>query len=239
MVILVSVNGTHLITLLDSGSTHNFIDNTAASRAGVMLAGWSDLRVAVTNGEKLVSSGCYRDMAMPVHKEHFQINCYDLPLGSFDLVLGVQWLESLGPIPWDFWWGTLAFVCNGHRVLWTAATSGSTPPPPPSLLATKGEIMEELLLEFTPLFQEPSGLPPHRIGPTTSTSFPGQHRMRCGRIATHTHKRPSSNGSARPWCIALSSALALSPSRHMYSLSRNLMTHGASVWITGHSMSTR
>jgi hypothetical protein len=31
---------------------------------------------------------------------------------------------------------------------------------PQSLLAAKGEIMEELLLEFAPLFQEPSGLPP-------------------------------------------------------------------------------
>jgi hypothetical protein len=56
----------------------------------------------------------------------------------------------------------MAFVRNGHRVLWTAATLSSTPPPPPSLLATEGEIMEELLLEFTALFQEPSELLPSR-----------------------------------------------------------------------------
>jgi hypothetical protein len=58
----------------------------------------------------------------------------------------VAWVDPL-----DFRRGTLVFVRNGYRVLWTAAVSGSTPPPPPSLLATEGEIMEVLLLEFTPL----------------------------------------------------------------------------------------
>jgi predicted aspartyl protease len=52
MVILVSINGVHLIALLDFGSTHNFIDNTKASRAGVTLAGLGGLCVAVTNGDK-------------------------------------------------------------------------------------------------------------------------------------------------------------------------------------------
>jgi hypothetical protein len=102
MAILVSVNDAHLITLLDLGSTHNFIDNTTTSRAGVTLARLSGMRIAVANGDKLVSSGCCHHMAMMVHGEQFHIDCYGLPLGSFDMVLGVQWLESLGPILWDF-----------------------------------------------------------------------------------------------------------------------------------------
>jgi hypothetical protein len=108
MAILISINGAHLIALLDSGSNHNFIDNTAASRAGVTLVGLSGLHVVVANSDRLVSSGCYRDKAMTVHGELFHIDCYGLPLGSLDMVLGVQWLESLGLILWDFRWGTLA-----------------------------------------------------------------------------------------------------------------------------------
>jgi hypothetical protein len=158
--ILVSINGAHLIALLDSGSTHNFIDNTTASRAGVTLVRLSSLHAVVANGDKLVSSGCCHNMEIMVHGEHSRIDCYDLLLGSFDMVLGVQWLESLRPILWDFWRGTMAFVCNGHRVLWTAAASDSIPPPPLSLLSTTGELMDELLQEFSPLLQEPSGLPP-------------------------------------------------------------------------------
>jgi hypothetical protein len=51
MAILFSINSAQLITLLDSGLTHNFIDNTAASKVGVTLAGLSGLRIAVANGD--------------------------------------------------------------------------------------------------------------------------------------------------------------------------------------------
>jgi hypothetical protein len=47
-----------------------------------------------------------------------------LALGSFDMVLDVEWLEALGPILWDFGSRTMGFVCNGHRILWSAADSG-------------------------------------------------------------------------------------------------------------------
>jgi hypothetical protein len=78
MAILVSVNDAHLITLLDLGSTHNFIDNTTTSRAGVTLARLSGMCIAVANGDKLVSSGCCHHMAMMVHGEQFHIDCYGL-----------------------------------------------------------------------------------------------------------------------------------------------------------------
>jgi hypothetical protein len=47
----------------------------------------------------------------------FHNDCFSLRLGSFDIVLGVQWWESLGPILWDFEKRTMAFVRNGHQVL--------------------------------------------------------------------------------------------------------------------------
>jgi hypothetical protein len=94
----------------------NFIDNTAASRACVILAAQHGLRVTVANGDKLPASGCCRNLAIAIHGEKFRVDCYGLPLGSYDMVLGVQWLESLGPILWDFRHDTLAFVQNGHRV---------------------------------------------------------------------------------------------------------------------------
>jgi hypothetical protein len=52
-----------------------------------------------------------------VGDEVFSINCYGISLASYDMVLGVHWLESLGPILWDFSRRTIAFVRDGHRVL--------------------------------------------------------------------------------------------------------------------------
>jgi hypothetical protein len=109
----------------------------------------------MANGDHITSPDYCHDLCVVIGGEPFDNDCYGLALGSFDMVLRVHWLESLGPILWDFGRRTLAFVRNGHRVLWfTMAT--------PSLLAAFADIMFELLAHFVPLFEEPSGLPSTR-----------------------------------------------------------------------------
>jgi hypothetical protein len=119
----------------------------------------------VANGDRVTSPGCYRDLSVSIGNEQFIINCYGLSIGSYNMVLGVQWLESLGPVLWDFASRTIAFVCNGHHVLWTAVGS---PTPSPCLAAVSTDLMEDLLQNFASLFDTPTGLPPpwdhqHRI----------------------------------------------------------------------------
>jgi hypothetical protein len=155
----VIINAVALTALLDSGSTHNFIDTDAATRAGLQLAPRGDLRVAVTNGDRISSLGSYCNISISIGGEVFIIDCYGLALGAYDMVLGVQWLESLGPILWDFSRRTMAFVRHGHRVLWQTAKTQSASP---VLMAADVDLMGDLLDNFTDLFVEPSGLPPPR-----------------------------------------------------------------------------
>jgi hypothetical protein len=54
--------------------------------------------VVVANGDRIDSPGCCRDIDIAIGGELFRIDCYGLSLGSYDMVLGVQWLESLRPI---------------------------------------------------------------------------------------------------------------------------------------------
>jgi hypothetical protein len=84
----------------------------------ILLAEQTSLRVAAVNGDRLTSPGYCRRLPIFIHDECFFIDYYGLALGSYDMVLGVQWLESLSPIPWDFSQRTLAFVCDGHHVVW-------------------------------------------------------------------------------------------------------------------------
>jgi hypothetical protein len=73
------------------------------------------------------------------------------------MVLGVQSLKSLGPILWDFEGHTMAFVRNGHPILFTTAISSSSQL---TLMVVDGDLMDDLLLHFDNLFTKPSSLPP-------------------------------------------------------------------------------
>jgi hypothetical protein len=96
----VMVHGVKLTALLDSGSTHNFVDTDAAARAGIKLQGRAGLRVAVVNGDRLTSSGSYLGLRIQIRDEPFEIDCYGLALVSFNMVLDVQgwklWAPSCG-----------------------------------------------------------------------------------------------------------------------------------------------
>jgi hypothetical protein len=83
------VNDAGLTALLDSGSMHNFIDTKSARRAGIHLRDDLDLHVAVANRDCLSCASRCPDLAILIGAEPFTINCYDLSLGSYEMVLGV------------------------------------------------------------------------------------------------------------------------------------------------------
>jgi hypothetical protein len=153
----VAINGACLLMLLESGSTHNLIDTKVAARVGIILFEHGDLRVAVANNDRLTSPGCCRAMSVSITGEEFSIDCYGWTLGSYEMVLGVHGLESLGPILWYFSRRTMAFTRNGHRDTRTA--SGAAAPSPIPLFSATGDIMEASLDEFEPLLAMPYGLP--------------------------------------------------------------------------------
>jgi hypothetical protein len=102
--------------LVDSGSTHTFIHEVVVHRLGLTVTLRPGLSVKVANGEPLQSYGVCKNTPMHIQGETFVTDCYTLPLEGFDLILGVQWLKSLGPIVWDFAALSMAFVREGCSV---------------------------------------------------------------------------------------------------------------------------
>jgi hypothetical protein len=148
----VCVLGERLIALLDSGSTHNFISEEAAACCGVTITRRDDIRA---NGDKVASSGICRGMDVTINSEHFTVDCYTIPLGGFDVVLGVQWLGMLGPLLWDFNKLLLTFWRHGRRITWCgeAKKTGTAR----AALCTGRNLLDELLLEYDSLFEMPKG----------------------------------------------------------------------------------
>jgi hypothetical protein len=90
----VAINGSMLVALVDSGSTHTFIREAVASQIGVQVAPRPGLSVKVANGDRVTSKGVCPKQLVSIDDEEFDLNCYILPLTGVDVILGVQWLLS-------------------------------------------------------------------------------------------------------------------------------------------------
>jgi hypothetical protein len=98
----VHIKGKRLVALVDTGSTHTFIKESLLPQLGLEVTPHEGLTVKVDNGEQVNSSRVYRVTGMDIGSENFHTNFYMLPLDGFNVILGVQWLRTLGPILWDF-----------------------------------------------------------------------------------------------------------------------------------------
>ncbi|KAJ0077699.1 hypothetical protein Patl1_35564 [Pistacia atlantica] len=94
--------GQSVVALIDSGSTHNFISSQIAQRINLHPTSNSRLEVMVASGEKLSSPGKCSNVQLKLQKIPFFVDFFILPLEGYDVVLGTQWLRTLGPIQWGF-----------------------------------------------------------------------------------------------------------------------------------------
>jgi diadenosine tetraphosphatase ApaH/serine/threonine PP2A family protein phosphatase len=93
------------------------------------------------------------------------MDCYTLHLEGFDIILGVQWLQSLRPIIWDFNALSMAFGREGCSIRFIGCEGT-----PCTLYSVQpiDNILEALFIAYSDIFEEPRGLPPqhhrdHRI----------------------------------------------------------------------------
>jgi len=68
-----------------------------AQRLGLTVTPHTGLSVMVANGDRVRSSGVCLATPVTIGGEAFSIDCFALDLGGFNLVFGVQWLQSWGP----------------------------------------------------------------------------------------------------------------------------------------------
>lgn len=94
------VLGHYLVSILiDTGNTHNFADHVVIKKAGILIEHDKPFQVMVANGDRLKSECC---CSQPPLEIIIHTDFYLLPLGGCDLVLGTQWLHTLGLAYWDF-----------------------------------------------------------------------------------------------------------------------------------------
>jgi len=180
------IRGQMVVILIDSGSTHNFLDPSIVKKTQLSILSHTRITVKVANGDTIQSEGQCSDVSLKVQGVILTTEFYILSLGGCDMVLGVQWLQTLGPIIWDFLQLTMRFTLFGKPIILTGLNSaGLTVEDSPKFFknasaSAKGlvlqmlphfqafsstvihEDLQALITEFGMVFEEPKGLPPQR-----------------------------------------------------------------------------
>ncbi|KAF5468876.1 hypothetical protein F2P56_012987 [Juglans regia] len=110
--------------LVDSGSTHNFLDPLVVQKAKLRIERDSSLQVRVDDGTKVLSRGKGEEVVR-IQGSKFSIPFDVLSLGGCDIVLGVQWLKTLGSIHWCFTKMSMSFRLGKEDVVLQGISTGT------------------------------------------------------------------------------------------------------------------
>ncbi|XP_042401280.1 uncharacterized protein LOC121991335 [Zingiber officinale] len=105
-----------VMILIDSGSTNNFLDSTLASRLKQKIEQASTFDVKVADGRSLTSPGNCNSIKILLPNYELITDLFLPPLDGCDVVLGAQWLKTLGDIIWNFSQLTMRFQDQGKEV---------------------------------------------------------------------------------------------------------------------------
>lgn len=89
MRVKVTIGVQEIIALVDSGSTHNFINDRIASTLRLPVKPTEPFTVRVANGERLTCNGKYEDVLVDLQGTEFKLEFFSLPLIGLDMVLAV------------------------------------------------------------------------------------------------------------------------------------------------------
>ncbi|KAL0312986.1 UNVERIFIED_CONTAM: hypothetical protein Sradi_5697900 [Sesamum radiatum] len=114
--------------LVDSKSSHNIIQPRIAQHLHLHVHSRPLLAVMVGNGETLRCSGLCPQVPLTLQHHTFLGSLYMLPIHGANIVLGVQWLQSLGPLLFDLFVPPMQFYYHNTLVTLTRMSSTHVEP---------------------------------------------------------------------------------------------------------------
>lgn len=104
--------------LVDSGSTHNFMQLEVAIDLQLTIHAIQPFNVSTGEGEKLICNRIYKVVGMKIQGIEVSVDLFLIPMSSSNVVLGIQWLKKVGDILSNYEKLTMRFKLNGKEVLW-------------------------------------------------------------------------------------------------------------------------
>ena len=87
---------------MDSGSTHNFINVSKVVDLHIFVHLVNNFQVFIANGGIMKCDGRCENVKLKMGDYHPKTHMFSIEMGGCDIVLGAEWLRTLGPITMDF-----------------------------------------------------------------------------------------------------------------------------------------
>jgi hypothetical protein len=145
-----TVHGKPVVVLVDSGSSSSFLAASVVEQLPHLRRIPVTASVKIANGQILRCTASVPDCSFVLAGHHFQHDLKILHLDSYDIILGMDWLEKYSPmhIHWKAKWISLPYF-DSTIILQGMTTSVDT------------DLIFQLISEDTPVFSEGSQpLPP-------------------------------------------------------------------------------
>ncbi|GAU46429.1 hypothetical protein TSUD_402070 [Trifolium subterraneum] len=176
-----TIQGVPVLILIDSGATHNFISYPLVHKMNWEIEETPPMNIKLGDGSCSKTKGSCVNLGVSIEDIPFRLNAQLFELGVVDMVLGMEWLQTLGDmiVNWNkhtmsFWyhkqWVTLKGMEDQHGLMHSLQSivcskgmncmkgGGSTQ----TLGVNQSRELENLLNRYAEVFQEPKGLPPKR-----------------------------------------------------------------------------
>jgi len=176
-----------IVVLIDSGSTHNFIYQKVAEAVHCFVRAVSNFQVQIADGGTMKCEGRCENVKLQMGDYQLKTHMFAIHMGGCDIVLGAEWLRTLGPITMDFQELYMSFKQNNYTHTLRGLQAGA-----PSIISAhrmekllkKGNHgvvaqfnaiqavktqslpihpeMQQILNNHLPVFDKPHELPPSR-----------------------------------------------------------------------------
>jgi hypothetical protein len=92
------IQGQDALMLVDSGSSHSFVSVDLAGRLNGVQLMEKAMRLKVANGRQTWCTKVFPRCSWWVQKHQFHSDFKVLPLGCYDVILGMDWLKEHSPM---------------------------------------------------------------------------------------------------------------------------------------------
>ncbi|XP_075101843.1 uncharacterized protein LOC142177270 [Nicotiana tabacum] len=175
-----TVKKRHITVIIDSGSTHSFIDEHTVKETGYQASFCPPVRVTVADGNYVMCTTHCKGFIWKMHGRSFQEDLLIIPLGGCDLVLGNNWMKKHNPIKFDHEKKCVTIGRKNNKLVLHGITEEGRLNMMTSRSMCKehtDEAIQEVLSQYADVFAETKSLPPVRALDHAIHLKPGSYHL--------------------------------------------------------------